>query len=454
MDLIGEIVEHEPQAPIAPTIEQYAAKSGFPQLKKFDAVKPRNSRFKSAPKTDSERSKEARTPAQIPKNNDDSLTEAQRIHKENLAKISSLTEDELTKEREELLQGLDPKLVQTLLKRTEARTAEHNHDHAEGYGGWIGGGKNGVELPSLNDNDVNRALGIKNVSFKEEVEFEEDDEPDAKQPLDHFTDEEETAITPKDDDASGDDEVAPEGYQILSELQSRAEPEPEVHFPRPKVARENPELDLNDPNFFDNLHEKYFPDLPKETSKLAWMTTPMPKHKISSYDAIGGMRFDFKGNLVELDDKSQDTPTHLGLHHHAENPQLAGYTLAELVHLSRSVVPTQRCLGIQMLGRILHKLGAHKYNIMPIVDEDNSDGVLQEASSEVMAQFEGMMWDLVESLRVVESLTEASDEKRTRNLSVRNYALEALWLWKQGGGRPEKAEKSEEEILAENLQNM
>ncbi|GEQ67363.1 hypothetical protein JCM33374_g1027 [Metschnikowia sp. JCM 33374] len=111
-----------------------------------------------------------------------------------------------------------------------------------------------------------------------------------------------------------------------------------------------------------------------------------------------------------------------------------------------------------MLGRILHKLGLHKYNIMPIVeDEDQQNGageVLGQASQQVMDQFEGMMWDLVDSLRVVESLTEASDEKKTRNLSVRSYAIEALWLWKQGGGRPKCAAKSEEDILAENLQNM
>lgn len=451
MDLIGDIVEHEPQAPTEPVIEKYAASSGFPQLKKFDGIKLRNSRFKAGALSKVETGKNPATSPETPAGvqKEDNLTEAQRIHQENLAKISSLTEDELTKEREELLQGLDPKLIQTLLKRTEARASEHDHDHdhAEGYDGWIGGGKNGAQLPSLNDVDVNRALGIKSVSFKEDLDFEE---APANYPLDHFTDDEEEVPL-----HLGDDEEAPEGYQIITDPESEDQDqdlEPvKVHFPQPKHSREDPDLDLDDPAFFDQLHEKYFPDLPKETSKLAWMTTPMPSHKVSSYEAIGEMRFDFKGNLVELDEKSQNTPTHLGLHHHSDNPQLAGYTLAELVHLSRSVVPTQRCLGIQMLGRILHKLGLHKYNIMPIVDENSGFG---EASRELMVQFEAMMWDLVENLRVVESLTEASDESKTRNLSVRTYAIEALWLWKQGGGRPKTPAKSEADILAENLQNM
>ncbi|GEQ67362.1 hypothetical protein JCM33374_g1026 [Metschnikowia sp. JCM 33374] len=318
MDLIGDIVEHEPEVPTEPIIEQHAAISGFPQLKKFDNFKPRNSRFKAGSATQKPPQTSAQTRAGTKpngaSNSEGTMTEAQRIHKENLQKISSLTEDEVTKEREELLQGLDPRLIQTLLKRTEARKPEHNHDHAEGYDGWIGGGKNGIELPSLNDVDVNKALGIKSVSFKDEDEYEEvrgyddedaedsaeeDDGELRRQPLDHFTDDEDDQTSQaniqkahsRDDE---DDEVAPEGYQIIAD--EPVQP-PEVHFPRPKVAREDPEMDLNDPNFFENLHEKYFPDLPKETSKLAWMTTPMPQHKVSSYEAIGDMRFDFQGKL-------------------------------------------------------------------------------------------------------------------------------------------------------------
>ncbi|OBA18046.1 hypothetical protein METBIDRAFT_80129 [Metschnikowia bicuspidata var. bicuspidata NRRL YB-4993] len=426
MDLIGDIVEHEASAPSNPVVDQHAAASGFPQLRKFEGLKPRNSRFRSGgPRLSPAESKMHAGARHSAPKDEESLTEAQRIHRENLEKISALTEDELTHEREELLQGLDPRLVQTLLRRTEARVADHDHDHAEGYGGWIGSGKNGASLPALNDQDVNRALGIKSVSFREDVE----DKEHAEGP---------------DEDA----EVAPEGYQIVPETQ------PEVHFPKPRPAREDPDLDLDDPAFFSRLHEKYFPDLPKETSKLAWMTTPMPTHAVASYEAIGDMRFDFKGNLVQLDQKARDTPTHLGLHHHAENPQLAGYTLGELVHLSRSVVPTQRCLGIQMLGRVLHKLGLHKYNVMPVVGPGDAASGFEAAAHELMGQFEDMMWDLVESLRVVESLTEASDETRTRNLSVRSYAIEALWLWKQGGGRPPAAQKSEVDALAENLHRM
>lgn len=167
------------------------------------------------------------------------------------------------------------------------------------------------------------------------------------------------------------------------------------------------------------------------------MTTPIPETRINTYESIGDLRFDFKGDLVELENDT-DTPTYMGLHHHSENPNLAGYTLSELAHLARSVVPGQRCVAIQTLGRVLHKLGQHKYSVMPIDTEDPESKEFNEGIREISENFEKMIWDLIEQLRLLETLNEAADESKTRNLSVRNYAIEALWLWKQGEKRAEK----------------
>ncbi|QFZ28821.1 putative RNA polymerase II-associated RBA50 [Clavispora lusitaniae] len=438
MDLIGEIVEHD-VAVASPPEPSISSSSGFPTLKKFGGK--RTSRFKkqTEPVQDQlEKKKNEEKKAE--------LSEAEKINRENLEKLSKMSEGEIEQERRELLEGLDPKLISSLLKRAEDRS----HSHSEGHDGWFGGGKKGVSLPSLSTDDVNKALGIENVRFADEVAplpvtDLEDRESSSKAVIEVEDEENNVPILEGDDE---DDEIAPEGYQILPQ----EEDQPEMHFPKPKAPKEDPDLDLNDPSFFDKLHEKYFADLPRETSKLAWMTDPLPQTRPTTYEAISDMRFDFKGELVRLDEQSAEIPTHMGLHHHSENPQLAGYTIAELVHLSRSVVPTQRCLGIQMLGRILHRLGLHKYEIMPIVHEEDNQ-LLNDEMNSAMRQFESMMWDLIDELRVIESLTEAADEKKTRNLSVRNYAIEALWLWKQGGGRPEE-EKSEQDIIAEQLQGM
>lgn len=449
MNFIGEIVEHDVVPAVPPTAPS-GVTTGFPSLKKFGAK--RNSRFKKEARAPPEEVPSGKLQATKGKKPNKELSEAEKIHQENLDKLRLMTADEIEKERLELLQALNPKTILSLLKRAEDRLLPHVDGHAND--GWIGGGKNGIDLPPMKTEEVNRALGIKTVRFGEDevfesvqiVETQNDDHGDHEDSSKIITGVEATEEYPEGEEEG--DEIAPEGYQIVPEEHEH----PDMHFPKPKTPTDDPDLDLNDPEFYDKLHEKYFADLPRETTKLAWMTEPLPQTRVTTYEAISDMRFDFKGDLVKLNDETANIPTHLGLHHHSDNPQLAGYTIAELVHLSRSVVPTQRCLGIQMLGRILHRLGLHKYEIMPIIEEE-ANPVMEVEIKQVMGQFEGLMWDLVEELRVIDSLTEAADDKRTKNLSVRNYAIEALWLWKQGGGRP-KDEKSEQDLIAEQLQGI
>ena len=64
------------------------------------------------------------------------------------------------------------------------------------------------------------------------------------------------------------------------------------------------------------------------------------------------------------------------------------------------------------------------------------------------------MWDLIDELRIIETITDAADEKKTTNLSVRNYAIEALWLYKSGGGRPKQNSKNELEVITEAVQQL
>lgn len=445
MDFIGDIVEHEVGAPVAPSATQV---EGFPKRVK------KESRWKLRMKKRDDSEDAHPLPKKITKQ----LSESEKIHEENMKKISQMTEGEIANERDELLESLDPNLVKSLLKRVEKRQKhEHeNHTHAEGHDGWIGGDKEGnLSLPSLDLADVDLALGINQLNIADDISADKEDAKKVR-----FDDVATIKYEDLDDDveldpngwedvedvndlfpgaASGLDEVADKGYQLVEDEED--EEKLGVHFPKP-ITTEDQELDLNDPEFYNKLHEKYYPDLPKETNKLSWMTTPMPRTTSTTYESIGDMRFDFKGNLVELneDEDKNGAPTYLGLHHHSENPHLAGYTLAELAHLSRSVVPGQRCVSIQVLGRVLHKLGLHKYNILP-VSEDPQDAEFNESIKEVLENFEKMMWDLIEELRIIETLTEAADEAKTKNLSVRNYALEALWLWRQGQESKEEEEK-------------
>ena len=66
------------------------------------------------------------------------------------------------------------------------------------------------------------------------------------------------------------------------------------------------------------------------------------------------VRFDFDGNIVN---STKDVPQFLGLHHHGQEPEKAGYSLEELFLLSRSNYLQQRVLAINVLGNIIEKVG-------------------------------------------------------------------------------------------------
>lgn len=63
-------------------------------------------------------------------------------------------------------------------------------------------------------------------------------------------------------------------------------------------------------------------------------------------------RFDLSGAPLSAE-KAASLPTHLGLHHHGASPDLAGYTIAEIVHLCYSTVAGQRITMMGVLGRLI-----------------------------------------------------------------------------------------------------
>ncbi|KAM6912894.1 RNA polymerase II-associated protein 1 [Xenentodon cancila] len=94
-----------------------------------------------------------------------------------------------------------------------------------------------------------------------------------------------------------------------------------------------------------------------ELDKLEWMRNlPAPRKK-GTKKAMQA-RFDFAGTLIP---PTEDLPTHLGLHHHGEEPERAGYSLQELFLLSRSQIIQQRTLALSTLANILSKARSGEY---------------------------------------------------------------------------------------------
>lgn len=188
-------------------------------------------------------------------------------------------------------------------------------------------------------------------------------------------------------------------------------------------------LDPSAPNFLHDLHDRYFPRLPHNPAALAWMAplptvSPAAQYTTPEYSAApdddtlpaSSLRFDFSGRLLPPR-LAHQLPTTLGLHHHSVAPAAAGYTLPELARLARSNVPAQRCMAYQTLGRVLFRLGT---------------GIFGQQGEEL---YEGL-WACIDEGRVLDILVaEAGREEYRGNESCRVTAIEAVWLWRRGGGK-------------------
>ncbi|KAH0481882.1 MAG: hypothetical protein KVP17_003759 [Porospora cf. gigantea B] len=82
-----------------------------------------------------------------------------------------------------------------------------------------------------------------------------------------------------------------------------------------------------------------------ERAKLAWCD-PLPDIvEASEASVLRDMRFDFEGRRPVGDD-----PT---MHHHGDQPEVPGYTVLELLHLSQSSMPAQQVLALSTLANVL-----------------------------------------------------------------------------------------------------
>ena len=100
-----------------------------------------------------------------------------------------------------------------------------------------------------------------------------------------------------------------------------------------------------------------------EYEKLEWMmrkpTNVVKKgEEVAEGEKGSSARFDFNGDLVAPD---AEIPMSRALHHHGNEPDLAGYTLDELFHLSRSKFNQQRVLALQTLANIIKKCHLGEY---------------------------------------------------------------------------------------------
>ncbi|KAI6381325.1 hypothetical protein MCOR25_001257 [Pyricularia grisea] len=336
-------------------------------------------------------------------------SERRRIDKENRERLAAMSAEDIAEAQNEILQ-LDPSLIQMLLRRANLDEKPAGPD------------------PFATDNSAETTAGKSDATGQVPTppKFTPSNKPEEEIPGDPkgaIT--ENKAPTPKKKTVSfaptvEDDEPDAESTP-LSDIPEQALATNTTHFPHPANP---PDLDPADPNFLETLHSKYFPNLPADPARLAWMapvpTEDSPADRESPYYpgqtslAVSQLRFDFQGRLLPPR-VSRKIPVSLGLHHHGEAPEAAGYTVGELARLARSAVPAQRCIAFQTLGRILFRLGKGEWGV--------GEGTM------------GMgIFRCVSEGRVLDSLKEAAAvEEGVGHRSSRAYAIEALWLYEKGG---------------------
>lgn len=94
-----------------------------------------------------------------------------------------------------------------------------------------------------------------------------------------------------------------------------------------------------------------------ELEKLHWTQDLPPLRRQQTQERMQA-RFSLQGELLAPD---VDLPTHLGLHHHGEEAERAGYSLQELFHLTRSQVSQQRALALHVLSQIISRAQAGEF---------------------------------------------------------------------------------------------
>ncbi|KIO29318.1 hypothetical protein M407DRAFT_228062, partial [Tulasnella calospora MUT 4182] len=111
----------------------------------------------------------------------------------------------------------------------------------------------------------------------------------------------------------------------------------------------------------EDIRRRFFPDADPNDPSLEWIKGIAPRNAPQAgltvtngeeEPPVKHIRYDLNGRPIP-ESLRQSLPTHLGLHHHGDEQDEAGYTLDELIMLGRSTVPAQRASMLGTLGKLL-----------------------------------------------------------------------------------------------------
>ncbi|EPS26615.1 hypothetical protein PDE_01553 [Penicillium oxalicum 114-2] len=445
--LIGEIRERAPTAatPPAPAPPSSTSSTGFPAHRrrtKTPSFKERRAGQKATPQAND-----------VSSNTPPTLQDDKRaIAEENKRHLASMSEAQIQKEREELMESMDPALLERFLRRAriddEANTGagatpatptqEDSSEPATKSAGHSASTKSSKSVSfdiSLSESTKGRQADViipqnPSSSLKGPAN---DDRPPLQPPKD---------LRPASEKPPIMDPAVIETF----------------HFPRPKQPM--PVLDPSSPDFLTDLQSHYFPEMTTDPAALSWLRPPSsdpedpdstsPYHPASNATSMtpSEVRFSLRGTILGPT-TSLALPTTLGLHHHGDDPQAAGYTIPELAILSRSTFAAQRCIAWQVLGRILFRLGKGEFGerggqlsegLWFVIEKEGVVGGMLAEAEGVSGQERVRGGKKDETSK--EGDQESSDGRPSlpvasgigRHASAAAWAMEGVWLWQKGGG--------------------
>lgn len=443
-DMIGEIRERAPTAAVPPAPTPTASSTGFPAHRRRN--KP--SSFKQRRAEQTAPPKEEPTISTKPTIQDDKKS----IGEENTRHLASMSEAQIEKEREELMASLDPGLLERFLRRANIDEDEKAGEQADE--------KAPAPLQATVEEEQEEKQDTSSKS-KKSVSF--DIPPTAQEAAPKPTPPPQRVPTDMPKLPPGHDDLPP--TQVPKDLHPASEypnMDPSTierfHFPQP--TQPMPTLDPSSPNFLTDLKTHYFPEITHNPSSLSWLQPPSSSEEdpesTSAYHpasnaismAPSSIRFSLRGTIL-APSTSLSLPTTLGLHHHGDDPQAAGYTIPELAILSRSTFPAQRCVAWQVLGRILYRLGKAEFGDRGgqlseglwfcIEKEGVVAGMLNEADGVSSSNLGKIKTD--DQKKDGDGDGENQDQAGPpvasgigRHASATAWAVEGVWLWQKGGG--------------------
>ncbi|KAL6072278.1 RNA polymerase II associated protein 1 [Balamuthia mandrillaris] len=329
----------------------------------------------------------------------------EEVRKETAKTLSTMSAEEIEQAKEEIARSFDPALVALLKKRGQNRNiaaaascssssssssssslfsrnlskAENEQKRNEESMNVVIEEVNEEEAEQEKGKDVVGSMELQRAGFEEEREVERDldvkaPSPDVVEliPLGRkrsSSQEEQTTKTVKNHRPFKASRISEQlQQQVRQKWPSKKEIEQRIKQElqtKPTTISPLPEREPEKEEWIGNIDDK--------TATLSFSSSSSaPTFGVACW------RFDFGGNVLWRPDMSeeeemrrkQDVPTHAALHHHGKEPEKAGYTIEELVLLSRSQVASQRVIALNTFSEILRQMRSTQ------AKEDNSSRML------------------------------------------------------------------------------